>query len=154
VLAPEGTKPRRDPSWSAPSQWGFIVLSGEADTLTALDVEATLAAIVADSRSGCPEGTSIELVTSPAAFLGRYEEHQANERKRYEAEQARRDRERQRKQAAAARHNAVVGRLNAALGEELIHRVRDDGYSEPTEVSLTIAQAEALADLLDAITGV
>ena len=145
-----GTKPHGASSYTAPN-FGFLTVAGEADLLAGLDVQTTLAAILKDGRNGRPQDTSVELVTSPAAFLGRYAEHQAVLQKRLDAEQARLDRERQRKAAVAHRHNAVVGRLNKALGEDLIARVRDDGYSEPDAVTLTFNAAEAIADLLDTL---
>jgi hypothetical protein len=150
-IAPAGTKPSASKSFASPTCYGFITLNGDADMLAGLDVAATLGAILAGGSAGRPEGTSIKFVTSPAAFLGRFEEHQAAERERLNAEQASRNREKERRQAVAHRHNTVVDRFNAALREDLIAQVADDGYSEPTGVKLTLAQAEALADLLDAI---
>lgn len=147
---PAGTKPRGASSFTA-REFGFLTVAGEADALARLDAETVLAAILKDGRKGAPKDTSVELVTSPAAFLGTYAEHQAVLQKRHSAEQARLDRERQRMAAAAHRHNAVAGRLNAALGEDWIAGVPDDGCSEPSAVTLSFAAAEALADLLDAV---
>ena len=151
-LAPTGTKPVASKSYASPTSYGFITLAGEADVLAALDVPATLAAVLADSRTGRPDGVGIEFVTSAAAILGRYDEYVKAERERLDAAQARRDRERQKRLALVDRHNAVAARLNAVLGEDVIPRKQPDGYGEPMCVELTFAVAEELADLLAYLT--
>lgn len=146
AIAPAGTKPGASKSFASPTCYGFITLSGDADTLAGLDVAATLAAILADGSAGRPQDTSIEFVTSTSAFLGRYAEHEAAERERREATQARWRIEESQRAAAHARHDAVARRLNTALGEDALRRSSE---SSPTHVSIPLAQAEALAELLE-----
>lgn len=148
-LAPPGTKPRRDPQyWGyTRTNYGYLTLEGDLDTLAGIDVESALAAIVAGKSA--PVDTSVKVVTESSAILAPYAVHQANEQAKHDAYIAQRDRERVVRAAAQARHDAVARRLNAILREDVLRRA--DEHSTPTHIELPIAQAEALADLLDAI---
>lgn len=146
-----GRKPQRDPSksWGFDKRnYGFLVLNASTEVLAEVDVPALLAAVITEGRGAIPEDAYLDLVTSPAAILGRYEAHLKAERERMAMEDARRDRAKQRRLVAVARHNTVARRLNVALGSESIRLAELDGYSEPTGVALTLAQAERVADLL------
>jgi hypothetical protein len=149
-------KPGRDPSKSwgfgiDRRNYGFLMLSGtSSEALAAVDTVAAYESLLATGRLSEGSEVSVKLVTSLAAILGPYEEVRAQAARQQEAERARQVAREERRRATVARLDAVVCRFNKALGSELIDRVLDDGYSERTGVNLTLAQAEALADLLDA----
>lgn len=147
----EGTKPSRSASWASGTDYGFITLSGDGDTLANVAADEALAALLAHGNSpkARPEGTSVQFVTSLTAFLAPWDVHAANEAARLDAERARREKERDRRLAAVARHNAVVRRLNDRIGDTHIALAELNGYDEPTGVKLTLAQAERIADLLE-----
>lgn len=147
--APTGTKPRQSSSFASPTEYGYVTLTGDRETLAKLDPAQALADIAGDGyRSKLPEGVSIVFVTSTAAFLGRFEEHVKAELRRLAAANERRDLEGQRRRERVERHNAVVRRFNAALGGDVINLVPPVAYNGPLGVMLPFDVAERIAELL------
>lgn len=149
--APAGVKPRRDPTslaWGK-KDYGFVLLAGGLEDLTAVNAEEALAEIVEHGRLGAPEDTSVEFVTHVTEILAPYTEYQAAEEERMAAMRKRLEEDDARRESAKQRYDAVAARLNAVLSSGQIKSAKQASLVEPTGMALTLSQAEEIADLLD-----